>query len=541
MNVMFVDDQASVLEGIAAGISFQDLGIDVVRYATGAERAMEIMSSVPIDILLCDIEMPGEDGLQLISRAQKLYPELITILLTSHADFEYAQISVRLGCFDYIVQPAPYDVIEGVLRRALQHCYERRKRNQLYEVGKWMQTGEMELLDRVAMNLFSSDTSDVQSSMELLNLIGYSVSPKKKAWLMILSVGQFRKADPPIVTEKEIHKAMINALKQADISYPLVPLSTVDRHREFVLLVFSTLQDDPDLDIDKLRKFFDCLCQSMKQDSIRCYVGQAVSFDSLQGEYRRVRDSIGEKNAANGILRLDYDPDCSPRGTFDYITGSGSHWRSLLAAGQYRILTNEFDDCLERIAHANSHGSRGLCDLHQRITHMFFTYFYDNNLDVHSLFQDQFSYYDYMNSYSSPDALREAMRFMMQKVQELSTGQAPRNDVEKAKSYILDNIADAITVKDVADHVGLSAEYFTKLFKKETGQSIKEYITLMKVEAAKNMLAHSNISVGMVALELGYSNFSHFSQVFRKYENVTPSEYRSRIAEEKRKNVIIPE
>ena len=215
--------------------------------------------------------------------------------------------------------------------------------------------------------------------------------------------------------------------------------------------------------------------------------------------------------------------------------------RSLLAAGQYRILTNEFDDCLERIAHANSHGSRGLCDLHQRITHMFFTYFYDNNLDVHSLFQDQFSYYDYMNSYSSPDALREAMRFMMQKVQELSTGQAPRNDVEKAKSYILDNIADAITVKDVADHVGLSAEYFTKLFKKETGQSIKEYITLMKVEAAKNMLAHSNISVGMVALELGYSNFSHFSQVFRKYENVTPSEYRSRIAEEKRKNVIIPE
>lgn len=372
MNVMFVDDQASVLEGIAAGISFQDLGIDVVRYATGAERAMEIMSSVPIDILLCDIEMPGEDGLQLISRAQKLYPELITILLTSHADFEYAQISVRLGCFDYIVQPAPYDVIEGVLRRALQHCYERRKRNQLYEVGKWMQTGEMELLDRVAMNLFSSDTSDVQSSMELLNLIGYSVSPKKKAWLMILSVGQFRKADPPIVTEKEIHKAMINALKQADISYPLVPLSTVDRHREFVLLVFSTLQDDPDLDIDKLRKFFDCLCQSMKQDSIRCYVGQAVSFDSLQGEYRRVRDSIGEKNAANGIIRLDYDPDCSPRGTLDYITGSGSHWRSLLAAGQYRILTNEFDDCLERIAHANSHGSRGLCDLHQRITHMFF-------------------------------------------------------------------------------------------------------------------------------------------------------------------------
>jgi YesN/AraC family two-component response regulator len=536
MNVLFVDDQISVLEGIAAGISFQELGIDVVRYATGAEHAMDIMRATPIDVMLCDIEMPGEDGLHLISRAQKLYPELITIIMTSHADFEYAQVGVRLGCFEYIVQPAPYEVIEGVLRRALQHCYEQKKRNQLYKVGKWMQTGEMELLDRVAMNLFSSDASDVQASMELLNLIGYAVSPKKKAQLMILSVGQFRKTDQSIVTEKEIHKAITNALKQADISYPLVPLSTVDRHREFVLLVFSTLQDDPDLNVNKLRKFFDCLCHAMEQDSVRCYVGQAVCFDSLHGEYHRVRDSIREKGAGSGIIRLDYDPDRAPSGASDYITGSGAHWRSLLAAGQYRMLMNEFDDCLERITYVGSHASRGLCDLHQRMTHMFFTYFYDNSLDVHSLFQDQFSYYDYMNSYSNPDALREAMYFMMKKVKELNTSQAPRNDVEKAKSYILDNIADAITVKDVADHVGLSAEYFTKLFKKETGQSIKEYITLMKVEAAKNMLAHSNISVGMVALELGYSNFSHFSQVFRKYENETPSEYRARLADEKRKN-----
>lgn len=85
----------------------------------------------------------------------------------------------------------------------------------------------------------------------------------------------------------------------------------------------------------------------------------------------------------------------------------------------------------------------------------------------------------------------------------------------------------------MADYVCLSPEYFTKSFKKETGQNIKEYITWTKVEAAKDMLEHSNVPVGMVALELGYTNFSHFSQVFKKYENVTPSEYRSRFSQEK--------
>ena len=89
-------------------------------------------------------------------------------------------------------------------------------------------------------------------------------------------------------------------------------------------------------------------------------------------------------------------------------------------------------------------------------------------------------------------------------------------------------------MKDVADHICLSPEYFTKLFKKETGQNIKEYITVTKIEAAKDMLENSPIPVGMVALELGYTNFSHFSQVFKKYENMSPSEYRNMVLEKKK-------
>lgn len=92
----------------------------------------------------------------MIRTIRERYPESLTVMLTSHADFEYAQESIRLGCFDYLVQPAPPEEIERVLQRAMQYLYERNKRNQLYEVGRRMQTGAMELLDGVAMNLFSA-------------------------------------------------------------------------------------------------------------------------------------------------------------------------------------------------------------------------------------------------------------------------------------------------------------------------------------------------------------------------------------------------
>ena len=179
MRVLFVDDQTSVLEGIAASVHFDQLGIEEVFYATGAGQALELLAQCAIDVVLSDIEMPGEDGISLIRTIKEQYPDVLTIMLTSHADFEYAQESIHLGCFDYLVQPAPPEEIERVLRNVLQYSYERKKRNQLYEVGKRMQTGEMELLDGVAMNLFSMKADDVRSSLELLSLLGYAVSVEK--------------------------------------------------------------------------------------------------------------------------------------------------------------------------------------------------------------------------------------------------------------------------------------------------------------------------------------------------------------------------
>lgn len=533
MKVLFVDDQASVLEGIAASVHFDQLGIEDVRYATGAKQTLELLAQCPIDVVLSDIEMPGEDGISLIRTIKEQYPEVLTIMLTSHADFEYAQESIRLGCFDYLVQPAPPEEIERVLRNVLQYIYEQKKRNQLYEVGKRMQTGEMELLDGVAMNLFSTKEEDVRASLELLTLLGYAVSEEKQARVLVLTFSQFRKSDALIASEKEIHSMMFGCLKQAEISYPILPLSTVNHEKQFVLLLFSATQNAPELSADKLRHFFDLLCQRMPKDLIRCYIGAEVPFRALREEYRRLCDIISGKLSDPEVVKLDYNPDHVTPDVSAYITGSGGQWRSLLASGQHRILMDEFDKCLEQIENFATNKEKALCDLHQRMTHMFFNYFYENNANVHELFQDAYTYNAYMDSYTDPDSLRDAMTYMMKQVKELGKSKAPKSDIEKAKSFIMENIADPITVKDVADYVCLSAEYFTKSFKKETGLNIKEYITWTKVEAAKDMLEHTTIPVGMVALELGYTNFSHFSQVFKKYENVTPSEYRSRFAGDK--------
>ena len=201
MNVLIVDDQVSVLNGILSGVHFKELGIEEVRTATSSERALEILAETPVDIMLSDIEMPGENGLELNRQVQALYPETLRILLTSHAEFSYAQESLKLGCFDYLLQPAPYEAIEECLRRALQQIYQQRKRARLQQYGQLLETNETELMNHVVIKMFSRIPEDLDSSLEFLNQMGYPIHREKRVQIIFINVQSFRNLDESAFSE----------------------------------------------------------------------------------------------------------------------------------------------------------------------------------------------------------------------------------------------------------------------------------------------------------------------------------------------------
>ena len=533
MHVMFVDDQATVLSGIAAGVHFRDLGVSSVRYATGTDSALEMLRQSPVELIFCDIEMPGRDGMERAREVRERWPETLIVLLTSHAEFEYAQAGMRLGCFDYILQPAPYDVIEQTIQRAQQQLQERDRKDRLSEIGTRLQTSGMELLDNLTLSLMSSTEADVTEALEMLNLLGYPLRKETPVRLMLFRFSDFRNSETPLAMEKEIHRAISDGMKQSELDFSAIHISAVDHRGQFPVLLFSAEPErEAALDDEELRRLFNCVCSRLPQALIQCCAGEKVPLSQLRAERKGLREALeGRKPQGEAMLELTYEGGAGGARA-EQISGSGARWRSLLASGQYKILMNEVEACLRRIEAQPAGRPKAYCDLHQRLTHMFFNYFYENGADVQNLFRSHYSYNEYMSSFSDPEALRTAVTYMLRQAEELEQGKLPASDIEKAKTFILENLSDPITVKDVADHVCMSPEYFTKLFKRETGQNIKEFITLTKLAAAKDMLEHSGIPVGMVALELGYTNFSHFSQVFKKYEDMSPSEYRSKMTGE---------
>ena len=99
--------------------------------------------------------------------------------------------------------------------------------------------------------------------------------------------------------------------------------------------------------------------------------------------------------------------------------------------------------------------------------------------------------------------------------------------VIKAMDYICRRLNERITAEETADKLGLNRSYLSSLFKRETGQTISNFIRLEKIKAAENMLRFSDYSYSEIAEYFGFSSQSHFIQCFRRETGLTPMEYRN--------------
>lgn len=109
--------------------------------------------------------------------------------------------------------------------------------------------------------------------------------------------------------------------------------------------------------------------------------------------------------------------------------------------------------------------------------------------------------------------------------QELPATKGTHYMIEEAKNYILQNYSNNVTLKKVAEHVHVTPNYLSALFK-ETGENFIQYLTALRIEQAKTLLKNPKNKIYEIVEMVGYSDPAYFSATFKKYVGKTPLEYR---------------
>jgi DNA-binding NtrC family response regulator len=116
LKLLLVDDEVEFLEPMKARLERRGIACTTAR---SGEEALAVLGASPVECAVVDVKMPGMDGLELLRRLRRLYPDMPVVLLTGHASVELGVQGMELGAFEYLLKPIELDELLDTVRRAV--------------------------------------------------------------------------------------------------------------------------------------------------------------------------------------------------------------------------------------------------------------------------------------------------------------------------------------------------------------------------------------------------------------------------------------
>jgi two-component system response regulator YesN len=107
------------------------------------------------------------------------------------------------------------------------------------------------------------------------------------------------------------------------------------------------------------------------------------------------------------------------------------------------------------------------------------------------------------------------IRYITQKIQKVKSEKG-NYLIERAKTYIKEHFNEELTLEDLSKNLNISPQYFSKLFKEQTGYNFIEYLTYIRIEHSKYLMASTDMTIKEICYSVGYSDPNYFSRLFKK-------------------------
>ncbi|OZB91110.1 response regulator [Paenibacillus sp. XY044] len=515
MKVMIVDDEVIIRNGLSTVINWEENGFTVLEPAASAEEALQRIPDEQPEIIFTDIRMTGLSGIDMAREVKKRFPDTEIIIISGFDEFAYAQQAMREGVSDYLLKTSrPGEIIQSAAKA--RERLELRRRNE--EGGKAQQT----IVNRGFLRrlLASGSAPDAEAEAEFWDRFpdlrpdsgGFNML---RIWLLsVHSPGSGERGSHP--------GGDVNRIVGSRVAERLA-CAWLEWNGDLLILVKSPGGED----WGRMRP---ALVHAEAELGCRVTAAGGLPFTRLQ-ELPRALATASEAGSYAWLLRAErrirYEEVAARRGIRTVCAvEEETELFALLRAGDDSRLQFWITDLLERIE-LDREATPGSVQ----------AYLHSILVSARRWLERAAASIGYSSTLPSGapfdmhELARRPGRIMVHELKRIKQQYegmvSSASPVERAVAYIHDHLGQSLSLQQVAKHVHMNTNYFSELFKRETGRNYIEYVTQAKLRKAMMLLRETPAKVSEVAGEIGYEDLKYFNRLFKKFTGQTPSEYRA--------------
>ncbi|MFD0712128.1 response regulator [Paenibacillus sp. GCM10027626] len=537
-RLMIVDDERRIVRGLTSAVQSSGLPLSDVRGFHSANEALEAMRAQPCDILLSDIRMPERDGLELIGIVKSVYPSCRVVFLTGYGQFEYAQQAVKLGAFDFLVKPVTDEILFQCLERAILSLDEERETKQSIDNLKSQYEETVPVLrSGFIKQLLAGDLPRLQreETLERSRSLNVPLDLAQEAVLLLVRLNNRHKAR---VTYSD---AEIDGFLFAELAETLSPDFRFSEHWDehgFLVCVLQSAES-PSLRGERLRSQLRQAANTIREKLLErrgieisvLLSGRTADYTKWPDRYKDAVQTLKQhiSPGPGAVLDVEYDAELTDRNMsgFEGLAAIGS-LDLLLESGNEQEYYERLSAVFAEAKQLPGMPYRVFAEICQIISLSLIKALNRLSLtekDQASLAMDEWAN---VNRFSSVDEMSERFIEASRKVFVMLKRQREDNKdaVSRLKWHISQNLAEDLSLTQLAKAGHMSSAYLSRIFKEQTGEGINHYITRLRIERATELLRDPALKIADVAVRTGYDNIPYFTKVFKKVVGITPQEFK---------------
>lgn len=546
-QLLIVDDEASVVDSLADTLPWHEVGIGAVYKAYSGYEALDILKTTSIDIMMTDIRMPGMSGLELLEEVRSNWKKIKCILLSGHAEFDYARQAIRHDTYDYLLKPISDEAILSKVKNAVDLLQKEREENQSYQrVVKALEENLPKLRAELLNELLQGVKFSKQRLTEKLDLLKMSMAPDDRFGLMLVRMeGQLSELDFYSLSlmeyavgnmAEEICEGYFHLWQGKDVHGYLVFVVRVTDEKKAELAQTENMREVVENQLQLMASQLQLSVNHYLKGTVSVLISKWGAFphdvnklyqDSLLSLRRRVGNQSGlfiyvsdemEQQPVHSLQRL-YEPPLLIH---------------LLESGNWDAIQEKLTNILHELHMKWADSAEHLIEVFFSIYASCSSFAHKNGRELADMIGPGLSDVAGLTACRSITALENWILQSFQLLQQCMENET-RNDRENAvrriQLFVQKHLVEDVSLQAIADHMYMHPVHVSRIYKLETGENISDYVLRLKMEMAASLLADNALKNYEIALKVGYQNPNYFIKVFKKYYSLTPQEFRLKLEE----------